>query len=74
MCVRSLVTANKECQTGAKSCKAGKAAYAHRITRSQWASVNIAPAARISETEIGVQMNASFSQAARRCLIGITKQ
>ena len=41
---------------------------------AQVASVNIAPAARIPETGIGVQMNASFSQAARRCLIGITKQ
>jgi hypothetical protein len=32
MCVTSLATARKECQTGAKSSKAGKVHSAHGIT------------------------------------------
>jgi hypothetical protein len=41
MCVTSLVTASKERQTGAKSCKAGKLHSAMRSSRSHWTSVNI---------------------------------
>ena len=44
MCVTSLVTASKERQTGAKSCKAGKPHSADEIISFKLTSVNIASA------------------------------
>jgi hypothetical protein len=42
MCVTSLVTASKECQTGAKSCKAGKMHNADKGALPDWRYKTIA--------------------------------
>ena len=64
MCVTLLVTANKECQTGAKSCKAGKLYDADKGALPDWRYKTIAASRDIDNESTPI---ASVTQRAAQC-------